>query len=470
MRAFSLRPAAAVFGLAALAACSADAPVTPAADASQELAIADVALAAEAESEGEAASRSSDDNATVYVVHGINGADLRLPTALPVDVEVNGACALPGFTFRTIAGPLSLPEGAYDIRVRLAAKPACSGTAVISVDDLPLAAGANVSIVAHLSAAGAPTASVFENDVDAAPGRAKIAARHVAQFGAVDVGLNGARPFAGVLNGQGGSATVAPGRATVAIFPAGAASAALTQAVTLRGNELTAYYAVGTPSNGTFELLEQRLKLERPARARFSVLHGIDGRDLGLARHLPVDVEINGACAMRHLTFGEATRTRTVPAGTYNIVVRLAGGRPCSGAAAITANGVTLAGHTTYTIAAHLSAAGAPTASVFVNEDIAGKGLATVAARHTAQFGAVDVRANGATAFAGVTNGQGGAAAIPNGFFRLEILPASSSTVAFSGKALAIGGRFVNAFYAVGTPANGTFRVLRQRVIIPGKY
>lgn len=468
MRAFSFRPAAAVFGLAALAACSADAPMTPAADVSQEQPIADVSLASELD--GEFASRSASDNATVYVVHGINGSDLRLPTALPVDVEVNGACALPGFTFRTIAGPLSLPEGEYDIRVRLAATPACSGTAVISVDDLPLAADANVSIVAHLNAAGAPTASVFENDVDAAPGRAKIAARHVAQFGAVDIGLNGARPFTGVLNGQGATATVGAGRATVAVFPAGAASAALTQQVTLRGNELTAYYAVGTPANGTFELLEQRLKLERPAKARFSVIHGIDGRDIGAARSLPVDVEINGACAIRHLTFGEATRTRTVPAGTYNIVVRLAGGRPCSGAAAITANGVVLNGHTTYSIAAHLSAAGAPTASVFVNEDIAGKGLATVAARHTAQFGAVDVRANGATAFAGVRNGQGGNAAVPTGFFRLAILPAGGTTPAFNGKVLALGGRVVNAFYAVGTPANGTFRVLRQRVIVPGKY
>lgn len=468
MRAFSFRPAAAVFGLAALAACSADAPVTPAVDASPEQAIADVSLADDLD--GEMASRATSDNATVYVVHGINGADLRLPSALPVDVEVNGACALPGFTFKKIAGPLSLPEGEYDIRVRLAATPACSGTAVISVDDLPLAADANVSIVAHLNAAGAPTASVFENDVDAAPGRAKIAARHVAQFGAVDIGLNGARPFTGVLNGQGATATVGAGRATVAVFPAGAASAALTQHVTLRANELTAYYAVGTPANGTFELLEQRLTLERPAKARFSVIHGIDGRDIGAARSLPVDVEINGACAIRHLTFGEATRTRTVLAGTYNIVVRLAGGRPCSGAAAITANGVVLNGHTTYSIAAHLSATGAPTASVFVNEDIAGKGLATVAARHTAQFGAVDVRVNGATAFAGVTNGVGGAAAIPAGFFRLAILPAGGTTAAFNGKALALGGRVVNAFYAVGTPANGTFRVLRQRVIVPGKY
>ena len=33
---------------------------------------------------------------TVYVVHGIPGDDIGLPTDLPVDISVNGACALEG--------------------------------------------------------------------------------------------------------------------------------------------------------------------------------------------------------------------------------------------------------------------------------------------------------------------------------------------------------------------------------------
>ena len=35
----------------------------------------------------------------VYVVHGIPGQDLGLEPALPVDVSVNGACALESFAF-----------------------------------------------------------------------------------------------------------------------------------------------------------------------------------------------------------------------------------------------------------------------------------------------------------------------------------------------------------------------------------
>ena len=49
--------------------------------------------------------------ATVYVVHGINGKDLALPEALPVDVQVGDTCALTDFQFRNIAGPISLPAG-----------------------------------------------------------------------------------------------------------------------------------------------------------------------------------------------------------------------------------------------------------------------------------------------------------------------------------------------------------------------
>ena len=44
---------------------------------------------------------------TVYVVHGVPG--------LTVDVYVNGDLTLPGFEPETIAGPLSLPEGDYNI-------------------------------------------------------------------------------------------------------------------------------------------------------------------------------------------------------------------------------------------------------------------------------------------------------------------------------------------------------------------
>ncbi len=203
------------------------------------------------------AAASSSTDATVYVVHGINGTDLGAAESLPVDVSVNGACALTALPFRQIAGPLSLPAGPYDIQVRLASVTPCDGPIAIDAPGVLLAAGTNSSIVAHLTETGTPTASVFENDIAAVPGRARLIARHTAAFGAVDVLLNGSVAFASVTNGQQGSAVVRPGRSTVVIAPAGTDIRAWEATLALRPFVTYAAYAVGTPANGTFEVLLQ---------------------------------------------------------------------------------------------------------------------------------------------------------------------------------------------------------------------
>lgn len=194
--------------------------------------------------------------AVVYVVHGINGADLDLAEALPVDVSVNGACVLEGFRFREIAGPLELPAGSYDIHVRLAGEgAACGGAVAIDAPGVPLEAGENVSIVAHLTAAGAPTASRFVNDVRPEPGQSRVAARHVAAFGPVDVWVDGSVAFAGVENGAGGTATLRPGERRIAIAVAGTQTVAWEATPVLRPFRSYTAYAVGTPGNGTFDVV-----------------------------------------------------------------------------------------------------------------------------------------------------------------------------------------------------------------------
>jgi hypothetical protein len=132
---------------------------------------------------------------------------------------------------------------------------------------------------------------------------------------------------------------------------------------------------------------------------------------------------------------------------------------------AVNAPGIRVERGNYYTVAAHLDAAGKPTASLF-RDDLATTTQATLVARHTANFGAVDILFNGAVAFAGVTNGQSGAAAVPAGFQGIAIAPAGSPTAVFTARPFLFGGRFVNSYYAVGTPANGTFEVLAQRTFI----
>lgn len=124
-------------------------------------------------------------NASVYVVHGINGGDLGLEQALPVDVYVNGGLAIEDFTFKSVVGPLALPAGTYDVEIRLAN----TDTTVIQAA-VPFGSGENATVIAHLTEGGAPTASKFTNDVSL-PGflRSRVIAHHTAAAPAVDVYL-----------------------------------------------------------------------------------------------------------------------------------------------------------------------------------------------------------------------------------------------------------------------------------------
>lgn len=202
---------------------------------------------------------------TVYVVHGINGTDLGADEMLPVDVSLNGACALTDFQFRDITDGIMLDEGSYDIQVSLS-DGACGGPVAIDAPGVFLPAGANVSIVAHLAEGGAPTASVFANDVMRYPGQATLIPRHAADFGLVDIVFEGAVVFEDVPNGAQGVAQVRPGKSTVAIAIADTDTKAFEAALVLRPFTMYAAYAVGTPANGTFEVLLQALDIPRSFR------------------------------------------------------------------------------------------------------------------------------------------------------------------------------------------------------------
>ena len=127
---------------------------------------------------------------TVYVVHGIPGEDLGAPTDLPVDVSVNGACALEGFVVGDIVGPLAFEAGSYDIEISLAnADTPCGNEAVISAGGIPVEDGGNYSIVAHLDEGGAPTASVIVNNLDTSAYSSRLNVAHLAAAPRVDIKL-----------------------------------------------------------------------------------------------------------------------------------------------------------------------------------------------------------------------------------------------------------------------------------------
>ena len=88
----------------------------------------------------------------VTVRHSINGRSLGLPKALPVNVYINGALAIPGFEFGDKV-ETSLRAGTYTITVTLA-----DGTPLpsMTLSNVEIPAGADVIINAKLSADKTP--------------------------------------------------------------------------------------------------------------------------------------------------------------------------------------------------------------------------------------------------------------------------------------------------------------------------
>jgi hypothetical protein len=122
--------------------------------------------------------------------------------------------------------------------------------------------------------------------------------------------------------------------------------------------------------------------------------HGIPGESLGLPNELPVDVLVNDTiCLLKGFEFGEFAGPVPLEPGTYNIKILLADEKnPCGGTVVIEANVPFEAGKN-YTVFAHLTADGVPTASVFENDvSSAVAGYTRLTVRHTAAAPAVDIK------------------------------------------------------------------------------
>ncbi|HSK16153.1 MAG TPA: DUF4397 domain-containing protein [Gaiellaceae bacterium] len=187
--------------------------------------------------------------ASVTVLHGVPG--------LTVDVYVNGELTLESFEPGTVTDPLELPAGDYDIEIREAgaaadSDPAITGSA--SVEDTT-----NASIVAHLDEGGAPTLSVFVNDVSQiAAGESRVTVRHTAAAPTVDVLADGSPLIEGLANPDEAGADVPAGTYSVAVAPAGTTDAVLGPTdLALEAGTAYFVYAIGSAEEESLDLLVQ---------------------------------------------------------------------------------------------------------------------------------------------------------------------------------------------------------------------
>lgn len=156
----------------------------------------------------------SDTTADLYVVHAVPD--------VTVDVYVNDALTLEAFEPTTVAGPLDLPAGDYEVAIfATGADPAVDAPA-IGPATFALEANTSYTVVAHPDETGALTATAFVNDISAiAAGEARVTVRHTAEAPAVDVLAGGDVVIPGLENGNEAGLDVPAGELLVSVTLAG---------------------------------------------------------------------------------------------------------------------------------------------------------------------------------------------------------------------------------------------------------
>jgi hypothetical protein len=208
--------------------------------------------------------------ADLYVLHAV--------PATPVDVYVNGTLTLDDFQPGALAGPLDLPAGSYSVAITAANAPDASAP-VIGPVDLTLAAGSSYTAVAHLDPAGAPTATLFTNDVSTtAPGQGRLTVRHVAAAPAVDILAGGTAVVTALANPAEAKLDLAAGTVSAAVAATGTTQPVIGPAdVAIADGVNTIVYAWGSLEAGTLALATQTIG------GLHSAPNGVPAGEAGLA-------------------------------------------------------------------------------------------------------------------------------------------------------------------------------------------
>ena len=209
-------------------------------------------------------------NASLSVLHGVPD--------LMVDVYVNGTLTLDNFAPGDVAGPLDLAPGTYTVAITAADAADASAPAIGPVD-LPLEADKNYTAVAHLDAAGAPTATLFTNDISmTAPGEGRLTVRHVAAAPAVDVLAGGTAVISGLVNPKEQILNLPAATVSASVAAAGTTTPVIGPAdVNVAEGVNTIVYAWGSLEANNLKLAVQTISGLHNAPA------GVPSGELGLA-------------------------------------------------------------------------------------------------------------------------------------------------------------------------------------------
>ena len=210
------------------------------------------------------------DGVKLSVLHGVPG--------LTVDVYVNGERTLNDFKPGTLAGPLELDAGSYEVAITAADAEDDSDPAIGPVD-LDLKAGGNYTAVAHLEEGGDPTATLFTNDVSKTDaGQGRLTVRHTAAAPAVDILAGGDAVVSDLTNPNEEVLNLDAGTIEASVAAAGTTDPVIGPAAReVKEGVRTIVFAYGSLEDDTLKLAVQTISgLHSPP-------HGVDAGEAGLA-------------------------------------------------------------------------------------------------------------------------------------------------------------------------------------------
>jgi len=224
------------------------------------LALVAVATAATLGSGGPVAAQA--DTGTVTVIHGVPG--------VTVDVYVNDDLTLEAFEPETVTDPLELPAGDYTVDIRAAGADPSEDPIITGSTTLP--AGANATLIAHLTADGTPTLGVFVNDTaPTAAGQGRLVVRHTAAAPAVDVLAGGSPVISGLENPDEETLPLPASTVSAAVAAAGTTDPVIGPVdVPVVAGQVTVVYAIGSLEDDSLGAVVQTIQVgeqEAPAAA-----------------------------------------------------------------------------------------------------------------------------------------------------------------------------------------------------------
>lgn len=204
-------------------------------------------------------SGAQDPTGTVTVIHGVPGVE--------VDVYVNDDLTLEGFDPETVTDPLELPAGDYTVDIRPAGADAADAPIITGSTTLP--AGANATLIAHLTADGTPTLGVFVNDTaKTAAGEGRLVVRHTAAAPAVDVLAGGEAVISDLSNPDEAVLELPAGTVSASVAAAGTTDPVIGPAdVPVVAGQSTIVYAIGSLEDDTLGVLVQTIDVGEEAAA-----------------------------------------------------------------------------------------------------------------------------------------------------------------------------------------------------------